>query len=99
MDAIVARVTGETRTSCGHSFHFQCLVSWMSVGTRKTCPVCRSEPSEKEKIVLKGTMDSVVHEGVDEEADAGADADAVVAGSLLMLSQLAFAEPLQRLRS
>jgi hypothetical protein len=91
MDAIVARVTGETMTSCGHSFHFQCLVGWMSVGTRKTCPVCRAEPSEKERIVLKGPMDSV-----DEGVDADADADAVVARSLLMLSQLAFAE---RLRS
>ena len=87
MDTIVARVTGETRTSCGHSFHFQCLVGWMSVGTRKTCPVCRSEPSEKERIVLEGPVD----EGVDE--------DALIAESLLMLSQLAMAEPLQRLSS
>jgi len=86
MDAIVARVTGETRTSCGHSFHFQCLVSWMSVGTRKTCPVCRAEPSEKEKIVLEGPMDSVDDEGVDE--------DALIAESLLMLSQLALDERL-----
>jgi len=82
MDTIVARVTGETRTSCGHSFHFQCLVSWMSVGTDKTCPVCRAEPSEKERIVLEGLVD----EGVDE--------DALIAESLLMLSQLAFAERL-----
>jgi hypothetical protein len=57
----------------------------MSVGTDKTCPVCRAEPSEKERIVLERCLD---HEGVDEEA--------VVAGSLLMLSQLAFDE---RLRS
>ena len=84
MDTIVARVTGETRTSCGHSFHFQCLVSWMSVGTDKTCPVCRAEPSEKERIVLEGLVD----EGVDE--------DALIAESLLMLSQLALVE---RLRS
>lgn len=90
MDAIVARVTGETRTSCGHSFHFQCLVSWMSVGSRKRCPVCRAEPSEKERIVLEGSMDSVY-------AEADADADAIVAGSLLMLGQLAVADSLQRL--
>ena len=86
MDAIVARVTGETRTSCGHSFHFQCLVSWMSVGTDKTCPVCRAEPSEKERIVLEGPMDCVDDEGVDE--------DALIAESLLMLSQLALVERL-----
>jgi len=89
MDAIVARVTGETRTSCGHSFHFQCLVSWMSVGSRKRCPVCRAEPSEKERIVLEGSMDSVY---------ADEDADAIVAGSLLMLGQLAVADSLQRHR-
>lgn len=89
MDAIVARVTGETRTSCGHSFHFQCLVSWMSVGSRKRCPVCRAEPSEKERIVLEGSMDSVY-------AEADADEDAIVAGSLLMLGQLAVADSLQR---
>ena len=86
MDAIVARLTGETRTSCGHSFHFQCIVSWMSGGTRKTCPVCRAEPSEKERIVLEGPVD----EGE------GADSDAIVAGSLLMLGQLAMADSLQR---
>lgn len=76
MDAIVSHVTGETITSCGHSFHFQCLFSWMSAGTRKTCPVCRAEPSEKERIVL-------------EDSD---DEDAVVAHSLLMLGQLAVAD-------
>ena len=83
MDAIVSNVTGETRTSCGHSFHFQCLFSWMSAGTRKTCPVCRAEPSEKERIVLEGPMDSV-------------DEDAVVARSLLMLGQLTVADSLIR---
>jgi len=55
----------------------------MSVGTDKTCPVCRAEPSEKERIVLERCLD---HEGVDE--------DALIAESLLMLSQLAFAERL-----
>ena len=88
MDAIVARVTGETQTSCGHSFHFQCLFSWMSVGTDKTCPVCRAEPSEKERIVLEGPMHAVYSH----------DEDAVVANSLLMLGQLAMAESLVRLR-
>ena len=78
MDAILARVTGVTQTSCGHSFHFQCLVAWMSAGTRKTCPVCRAEPSEKERIVLEGPMDE----------------DALVAHSLLMLGQLAVADSL-----
>lgn len=50
----------------------------MSVGTRKTCPVCRTEPSEKEMIVLEDSVDE----------------DAVVAESLLMLGQLAVADSL-----
>lgn len=83
MDAIVSNLTGETITSCGHSFHFQCLFSWMSVGSSKTCPVCRAEPSEKERIVLEGPMDSD-------------DEDAVVARSLLMLGQLGVADSLIR---
>jgi hypothetical protein len=87
MDVILARVTGETRTSCGHRFHFQCLVSWMSVGTDKTCPVCRAQPSEKERIVLKGGMHTV-----------DSDDEIVVARSLLMLGQLNVAASLQRLR-
>jgi len=86
MDAIVGRVTGETTTSCGHSFHFQCLVAWMSVGTRKTCPVCRAEPSEKERIVLERSV------------YAEADDELVVARSLIMLGQLAVADSLQRHR-
>ena len=55
----------------------------MSLGSRKRCPVCRAEPSEKERIVLEGSMDSV-----------GEDEDAVVASSLLMLGQLAMLERL-----
>jgi len=78
MDAILARVTGVTQTSCGHSFHFQCLFFWMSVGSSKTCPVCRAEPSEKERIVLEGPVDE----------------DTVIAESLLMLGQLALADSL-----
>ena len=81
MDAILARVTGETQTSCGHSFHFQCLFSWMSVGSSKTCPVCRAEPSEKERIVLEGSVDE----------------DGLIAESLLMLGQLGMSESLIRL--
>jgi hypothetical protein len=50
----------------------------MSVGTEKTCPVCRAEPSEKERIVLEDSVDE----------------DAVVANSLLMLGQLAVADSL-----
>jgi hypothetical protein len=87
MDAIVAGVTGETRTSCGHSFHFQCLVVWMSVGTHKTCPVCRAEPSEKERIVLEGPMHAV-----------DSDDEIVVARSLIMLGELDVAYSLQRHR-
>ena len=81
MDAILARVTGVTQTSCGHSFHFQCLFSWMSVGSSKTCPVCRAEPSEKERIVLEGPVDE----------------DTVIADSLLMLGQLGVSDSLLRL--
>ena len=55
----------------------------MSVGSSKTCPVCRAEPSEKERIVLEGPMDSV-------------DEDSVVARSLLMLGQLGVADSLIR---
>jgi hypothetical protein len=84
MDAILARVTGVTQTSCGHSFHFQCLFSWMSVGSSKTCPVCRAEPSEKERSVLEGPMDY-------------SDEDTVIADSLLMLGQLGVSESLLRL--
>ena len=87
MDVILARVTGETRTSCGHSFHFQCLVGWMSLGTDKTCPMCRAQPSEKERIVLEGRMHAV-----------DSDDDIVVARNLLMLGQLDVAASLQRLR-
>lgn len=50
----------------------------MSVGSSKTCPVCRAEPSEKERIVLEDSVDE----------------DAVVAYSLLMLGQLTVADSL-----
>ena len=38
--------------SCGHEFHMTCIVRWMQKpdGT-STCPYCRAEPSEKERLV------------------------------------------------
>ena len=36
--------------SCGHSFHFNCVIGWFRTQERTqgvtTCPMCRREPSE-----------------------------------------------------
>ena len=45
---IVSKTTGVTTLSCSHSFHLGCIVPWILKS--ETCPCCRSEVTEFEKI-------------------------------------------------
>lgn len=40
--------TGMTTLACSHSYHLRCLVMWISKHT--TCPCCRAELTNNEKI-------------------------------------------------
>lgn len=42
--------TGVVTTSCGHSYHFSCITHWYAKQEVASCPCCRKEPGEKEKL-------------------------------------------------
>lgn len=42
--------TGVVTTSCGHSYHFSCISHWYTKQEVASCPCCRKEPGEKEKM-------------------------------------------------
>ena len=42
--------TGVVTTSCGHSYHFSCISHWYAKQESASCPCCRKEPGEKEKM-------------------------------------------------
>ena len=47
---IIAETTGITTLSCSHSFHLGCIAPWITKS--ETCPCCRSQVTEFEKIPL-----------------------------------------------
>lgn len=44
----ITKETGITTMSCSHSFHLKCIGTWILKST--SCPCCRSEISEHEKL-------------------------------------------------
>jgi len=60
--------TGITTLSCSHSFHFNCLTKWFYAqpGEEQTCPCCRHEAGELERLPMQ---DEVPEDSDDEEAD------------------------------
>lgn len=50
--------TGSTALSCGHTFHFTCIASWLS--TTSSCPCCRKVP---------GLMESLSYSQAERELD------------------------------
>jgi len=42
--------TGIVTTSCGHSYHFSCISHWYAKQEVGSCPCCRKEAGEKEKL-------------------------------------------------
>jgi hypothetical protein len=56
----ITKETGVVTTSCGHSFHLTCISKWFSKD--ETCPCCRKETSNTEKL-------ETVEESDDEDED------------------------------
>lgn len=52
------------KTSCGHSFHFQCILLWFV--SSDECPICRNEEIEDPMIVFKHNVhDRMSHNYLD----------------------------------
>jgi Ring finger domain len=49
MNEITAK-TGQTTTSCGHTYHLGCFVRWIQNPEHENCPLCRSKVADEEKI-------------------------------------------------
>jgi hypothetical protein len=44
----ISAETGQVILACSHVYHLGCVGKWLQ--THDTCPLCRAEPTEKEKI-------------------------------------------------
>ena len=42
--------TARIVTECGHTFHIGCLTRWYSTNFAQTCPMCRKEPNEQDRV-------------------------------------------------
>ena len=49
LSAITA-ATGVYTTSCGHTFHFRCAVTWLVHAEVENCPMCRHEMGDDERL-------------------------------------------------
>jgi ankyrin repeat protein len=69
--AEITAETGQTTLSCGHPFHVRCIVRWFQrPDGAGTCPCCRREPTEFERVSdLSGSASESDSDSDDEEED------------------------------
>ena len=66
----ITAATGVYTTSCGHSFHFRCAVTWLLHAEVENCPMCRHEMGNDERL-----PEEPEEEEEEEEEDEDEDAD------------------------
>ena len=59
--------TGVYTTSCGHSFHFRCAVTWLLHAEVENCPMCRHEMGNDERLPEEPEEEEEEEEEEDEE--------------------------------
>lgn len=83
--------TGRSVMSCGHEFHIRCLVQWLQKpdGTA-SCPCCRREPTEFERLAAPPEPDSDYPEEdfVDDDDRLTALMAAAYAGDVALVERL-----------
>jgi hypothetical protein len=65
----ITAATGVYTTSCGHSFHFRCAVTWFVNAEVENCPMCRHEMGENEKLPEEPGEDEEEYEDEEEEEE------------------------------
>ena len=78
MDVINA-TTGSTTTSCGHTFHFNCLANWcikkVQSDDHQNCPLCRHVMVESERLPEPAADEDEGTDRDEEEEDDEVDED------------------------
>ena len=73
----ITQATGKVELSCSHSFHFSCLTSWFKTQTgnelTQSCPCCRHESNEHEKMATESPVEDEDDEGDDEDDEEDED--------------------------
>jgi len=59
----ITEKTGHVVLSCSHKFHLNCVATWFYSVEVETCPCCRRETSEKEKMPVGDTASESSEEG------------------------------------
>lgn len=57
--------TGKSVLGCGHEFHIKCVGQWLLSGSA-TCPYCRKESGEMERIIKLSDSDSDTYDSDDD---------------------------------
>ena len=47
----ITRKTGRVQLACSHMYHYRCLTHWFLNQEIQTCPLCRKESNDYEKII------------------------------------------------
>ena len=65
----ITALTGVYTTSCGHSFHFRCALTWFVNSEVENCPMCRHEMGENEKLPEEPQEEYEEEEEEEEDSD------------------------------
>jgi hypothetical protein len=63
----ITEETGHVVLSCSHKFHLGCITKWFYSVEVETCPCCRKETSEKEKMPLASEEEASAEEEDDND--------------------------------
>ena len=63
-EVVTTRNTFSTRRlKCGHAYHTQCLMSWLSTeDAQATCPTCREDLSDMDLVIFKNKIEDNLRE-------------------------------------
>ena len=79
----IKKETGETKLSCGHSFHIGCIGRWIL--KNESCPCCRTEMCEEARISEDNEPES---ESEYDDSDYDSDSDGEESGLWQMVRRI-----------
>lgn len=71
----ISAATGQVTLACSHVYHLGCVGKWLM--EHASCPLCRAEPCDKEKIAVSAEDEEDDYSADDEEEDWGDDRDSI----------------------
>lgn len=64
---LITPTTGVYVTSCNHTFHLRCTVTWLLNSPKETCPMCRKKLTHHERLPVILTEDDNLSDSQDSD--------------------------------